>query len=52
MVEQERYKNMLQRLIDETENQNIRTSEQLIKMLISELTNSKSLQKYSQSMAK
>ncbi|WP_199860660.1 hypothetical protein [Oceanobacillus damuensis] len=52
MVEQEKYKNMLQRIIEETENQNIRSSEQLIKMLISELSNNESLEKYTHSVAK
>ncbi|MGJ9457637.1 hypothetical protein [Oceanobacillus sp. CF4.6] len=52
MVEQEKYKNMLRRMIDETEKQNIHSSEELIKMLISELSSSKRLEKYAQSMAK
>ncbi|WP_176330279.1 hypothetical protein [Oceanobacillus rekensis] len=52
MVEQEKYKSMLRRMIDETEKQNIHSSEELIKMLINELSGNKSLEKYSQTMAK
>ncbi|GGN53600.1 MULTISPECIES: hypothetical protein [Oceanobacillus] len=38
MGEQERYKNMLRKIIDETENEKIQTSEELIRTLINELT--------------
>ncbi|SDQ24894.1 hypothetical protein [Virgibacillus salinus] len=41
MVEQERYKNMLKRMIDETENLKFQSSEELIQALIQELTNGK-----------
>lgn len=39
MGEQERYKNMLQEIITATENQQIQTSEELIRTLVRELTN-------------
>lgn len=39
MVEQERYKNMLKKVIDETESEKIQTSEELIRTLVKELTN-------------
>ncbi|MFC4023866.1 hypothetical protein ACFOUV_08680 [Oceanobacillus longus] len=52
MIEQEKYKNMLRRMIDETEKQNIHSSEELIKMLINELSSSKRLEKYAQYMTK
>lgn len=38
MGEQERYKNMLIKIIDETESEKIQTSEELIRTLINELT--------------
>ena len=38
MGEQERYKNMLRKVIDATENEKIQTSEELIRTLIDELT--------------
>ncbi|MCF3943431.1 hypothetical protein [Oceanobacillus alkalisoli] len=38
MGEQERYKNMLRKVIDATENEKIQTSEELIRTLINELT--------------
>ncbi|MBD1223194.1 hypothetical protein [Virgibacillus halodenitrificans] len=37
MLEQEKYKDMLKKVIDETENHTIKNSEQLIQMLVSEL---------------
>lgn len=43
MSEQEEYKNMLQKLIAETESQQIKSSEELVRMLISEIKNSASL---------
>lgn len=39
MVEQERYKDMLKKMIEETENEKFQSSEELIKALIHELTN-------------
>ncbi|MGP4105590.1 hypothetical protein [Virgibacillus sp. L01] len=45
MVEQERYKNMLKKMIDETENSKFQSSEELIQALIQELTNGKSIHK-------
>ncbi|GAB3056852.1 hypothetical protein [Virgibacillus ainsalahensis] len=39
MNEQERYKNLLKKMIDETENYNIKSSQELIQTLIKELTN-------------
>ncbi|MCM3740239.1 hypothetical protein M3210_08150 [Oceanobacillus luteolus] len=39
MGEQERYKNMLKKVIDATENEKIQTSEDLIRTLVNELTN-------------
>lgn len=39
MKEQEQFKKMLKRVIDATENDKIRTSEELIQTLIFELTN-------------
>ena len=43
MGEQERYKNMLKKLITETENEKIQSTEELIQMLISELKNTAGL---------
>lgn len=37
MGEQERYKNMLKKIIDETESEKIQTSEELIRTLVQEL---------------
>ncbi|AIF44172.1 hypothetical protein [Virgibacillus sp. SK37] len=37
MGEQEKYKHMLKKIIDETENHTIKNSEQLIQILVSEL---------------
>ncbi|MFC2947272.1 hypothetical protein [Virgibacillus sediminis] len=39
MGEQERYKNLLRRVIDETENYKIKSSQELIQTLIKELSN-------------
>jgi hypothetical protein len=41
MKEQEWYKQMLRKVITETENQNINTSEEMIKTLIEEISISK-----------
>lgn len=43
MSEQEEYKNMLQKLIAETESQKIKSSEELIRLLINEIKDSASL---------
>lgn len=42
MSEQERYKNMLRRLIDETESHKIQTSKELVQSLVNELTHNAS----------
>ncbi|MFD1039953.1 hypothetical protein ACFQ3N_16395 [Virgibacillus byunsanensis] len=42
MVEQEIYKNMLKKVIDETESFKIQSSEELIQALINEITDSSS----------
>lgn len=52
MHEQEKYKNMLKKMIDETENHKIQTSEELIQLLISEIKNSTSLNGNMHSLAK
>ncbi|WP_197046561.1 hypothetical protein [Oceanobacillus salinisoli] len=41
MGEQEKYKRMLKRLIDETENHQIKSAEELIQKLVKELSNQK-----------
>ncbi|MBY7144123.1 hypothetical protein KFZ56_13910 [Virgibacillus sp. NKC19-3] len=38
MSEQEKYKNMLKKLIDETESHKIRSSKELVQSLVNELT--------------
>lgn len=43
MHEQEQYKKMLKKVIDETETKKIQTSEELIRTLVTELTNNYSL---------
>lgn len=40
MSEQEKYKNMLRRVIEETESHKIKSSQELVQTLVSELTNS------------
>ncbi|WP_010647640.1 hypothetical protein [Oceanobacillus massiliensis] len=52
MVEQEQYKNMLKRMISETEDCKIRSSEEMIRMLVNELARNKNLEKYTQSLVK
>ncbi|HLR62359.1 MAG TPA: hypothetical protein VK097_07945 [Lentibacillus sp.] len=42
MAEQERYKNLMEKLIKETENAKIQTAEELIQKLVSELSGEKS----------
>ncbi|MCM3397311.1 hypothetical protein [Oceanobacillus profundus] len=49
MKEQEKYKEMLSKMIDETEKKKIISSEDLIKKLISELSRSERLSKYTHS---
>ncbi|MBP2078898.1 hypothetical protein [Oceanobacillus polygoni] len=49
MKEQEKLKEMLSKMIDETEKKKIHNSEDLIKKLISELSNSEPLAKYTHS---
>ncbi|WP_339227314.1 hypothetical protein NSQ77_17325 [Oceanobacillus sp. FSL K6-2867] len=49
MKEQEQYKEMLSKMIAETEKKKIHSSEDLIKKLISELSNSERLAKYTHS---
>lgn len=39
MGEQERYKRILKKVIDETENKKIKTAEELIRTLVNELSN-------------
>ncbi|WP_405100336.1 hypothetical protein [Oceanobacillus sp. FSL H7-0719] len=43
MHEQEQYKKMLEKVIDATESEKIQTSEELIRTLVTELTNNYSL---------
>lgn len=43
MVEQERFKTMLKKMVEETENAKFQSSDELIKALIDELTNGKSV---------
>jgi len=52
MIEQEKYKKILRKMIDDTENHKINTSEELIQLLITELSTTKSLEKYTHSLAK
>lgn len=42
MVEQERYKHLMKKLINETENSKIQSAEEMIQKLISELSGEKS----------
>ncbi|GLO67183.1 MULTISPECIES: hypothetical protein [Oceanobacillus] len=46
MKEQEQYQNILQRMIHDTENQKIGSSEELIKQLVEELSMNPNLKKY------
>ncbi len=43
MVEREFFKNMMKRIIDDTEKNKIRSSDELIQTLIKELTNQKTI---------
>lgn len=52
MAEQENYKKMLRKVIEGTNNHTINTSEEIIRMLISELSTNKSLEKYTHSLVK
>ncbi|WP_165769038.1 hypothetical protein [Virgibacillus profundi] len=52
MGEQEKYKKMLKKVIDETESYKIQSSEELIQMLIKELTNGTELKGNFQTLAK
>lgn len=52
MGEQEKYKNILKKVIDETENHRIQSSEELIQLLIHELKNGADFKENIQSFAK
>lgn len=52
MAEQEKLKKMLRRMIDDTESHKINSSEELIQLLITELSTTKSLEKYTHALAK
>ncbi|WP_170140780.1 hypothetical protein [Oceanobacillus arenosus] len=51
MGEQEAYKRLLKKVIDETENDKIKSTEELIQKLISELTTNSALRGHVQSQS-
>lgn len=52
MREQEKYKHMMKKVIDQTENHKIQSSEELIQLLINELTNGTDIKGNIQTLAK